>query len=173
MKPTRLSASRCSIATARWPTGRRRCARQWRVGVRDGRPARAVRAATIRRIVGRQPADRDPHPCAAGTAPEQVAADGRGLSRGLLPRAAGRPRARAAVRRHRATCSKHCARNGWDARGRHRQVATAGSTGCLAMHGVLDLFVTLQTADRHPSKPASGDARSRRWPKPAPRPSTR
>ena len=28
-----------------------------------------------------------------------------------------------------------------------------GLTGCLTMHGVLDLFVTLQTADRHPSKP--------------------
>jgi phosphoglycolate phosphatase len=28
-----------------------------------------------------------------------------------------------------------------------------GLTGCLAMHGVIDLFVTLQTADRHPSKP--------------------
>ena len=28
-----------------------------------------------------------------------------------------------------------------------------GLTGCLRMHGVLDLFATLQTADRHPSKP--------------------
>ena len=28
-----------------------------------------------------------------------------------------------------------------------------GLTGCLTMHGVIDLFVTLQTADRHPSKP--------------------
>jgi phosphoglycolate phosphatase len=28
-----------------------------------------------------------------------------------------------------------------------------GLTGCLATHGVLDLFATLQTADRHPSKP--------------------
>jgi len=28
-----------------------------------------------------------------------------------------------------------------------------GLTGCLVNHGVLDLFVTLQTADRHPSKP--------------------
>ena len=28
-----------------------------------------------------------------------------------------------------------------------------GLTGCLTMHGVFDLFVTLQTADRHPSKP--------------------
>jgi phosphoglycolate phosphatase len=28
-----------------------------------------------------------------------------------------------------------------------------GLTGCLTMHGVFGLFVTLQTADRHPSKP--------------------
>ena len=28
-----------------------------------------------------------------------------------------------------------------------------GLAGCLAMHGLADLFVTLQTADRHPSKP--------------------
>jgi phosphoglycolate phosphatase len=28
-----------------------------------------------------------------------------------------------------------------------------GLRGCLVMHGVFDLFVTLQTADRHPSKP--------------------
>jgi len=28
-----------------------------------------------------------------------------------------------------------------------------GLTGCLTTHGVIDLFVTLQTADRHPSKP--------------------
>jgi phosphoglycolate phosphatase len=28
-----------------------------------------------------------------------------------------------------------------------------GLTGCLLMHGVRDLFLTLQTADRHPSKP--------------------
>lgn len=28
-----------------------------------------------------------------------------------------------------------------------------GLQSCLAAHGVLDLFVTLQTADRHPSKP--------------------
>ena len=28
-----------------------------------------------------------------------------------------------------------------------------GLTGCLTMHGVFDLFCTLQTADRHPSKP--------------------
>ena len=28
-----------------------------------------------------------------------------------------------------------------------------GLAGCLAMHGLTDLFVTLQTADRHPSKP--------------------
>jgi len=28
-----------------------------------------------------------------------------------------------------------------------------GLTGCLTMHGVFELFVTLQTADRHPSKP--------------------
>ena len=28
-----------------------------------------------------------------------------------------------------------------------------GLTGCLTMHGIVDLFVTLQTADRHPSKP--------------------
>jgi phosphoglycolate phosphatase len=28
-----------------------------------------------------------------------------------------------------------------------------GLTGCLRIHGVIDLFVTLQTADRHPSKP--------------------
>ena len=28
-----------------------------------------------------------------------------------------------------------------------------GLHGCLAMHGIFDLFVTLQTADRHPSKP--------------------
>lgn len=28
-----------------------------------------------------------------------------------------------------------------------------GLNGCLVMHGVADLFVTLQTADRHPSKP--------------------
>lgn len=28
-----------------------------------------------------------------------------------------------------------------------------GLTGCLVSHGVSDLFVTLQTADRHPSKP--------------------
>jgi len=28
-----------------------------------------------------------------------------------------------------------------------------GLTGCLMMHGVFDLFLTLQTADRHPSKP--------------------
>jgi phosphoglycolate phosphatase len=28
-----------------------------------------------------------------------------------------------------------------------------GLNGCLTMHGIFDLFVTLQTADRHPSKP--------------------
>ncbi len=28
-----------------------------------------------------------------------------------------------------------------------------GLTGCLSQHAILDLFVTLQTADRHPSKP--------------------
>ncbi len=28
-----------------------------------------------------------------------------------------------------------------------------GLHGCLRMHGIFDLFVTLQTADRHPSKP--------------------
>jgi phosphoglycolate phosphatase len=28
-----------------------------------------------------------------------------------------------------------------------------GLAGCLTMHGVFDLFLTLQTADRHPSKP--------------------
>ncbi len=28
-----------------------------------------------------------------------------------------------------------------------------GLAGCLAMHGIFDLFLTLQTADRHPSKP--------------------
>jgi len=28
-----------------------------------------------------------------------------------------------------------------------------GLRGCLTVHGVFDLFVTLQTADRHPSKP--------------------
>jgi phosphoglycolate phosphatase len=28
-----------------------------------------------------------------------------------------------------------------------------GLTGCLVHHGIFDLFVTLQTADRHPSKP--------------------
>jgi phosphoglycolate phosphatase len=28
-----------------------------------------------------------------------------------------------------------------------------GLSGCLAMHGVSDLFTTLQTSDRHPSKP--------------------
>src|SRR5688500_1635934 len=28
-----------------------------------------------------------------------------------------------------------------------------GLASCLTMHGVFDLFVTLQTADRHPSKP--------------------
>jgi phosphoglycolate phosphatase len=28
-----------------------------------------------------------------------------------------------------------------------------GLTGCLTHHAILDLFVTLQTADRHPSKP--------------------
>ncbi len=28
-----------------------------------------------------------------------------------------------------------------------------GLAGCLTMHGIFDLFVTLQTADRHPSKP--------------------
>jgi phosphoglycolate phosphatase len=28
-----------------------------------------------------------------------------------------------------------------------------GLSGCLAMHGIFDLFLTLQTADRHPSKP--------------------
>jgi phosphoglycolate phosphatase len=28
-----------------------------------------------------------------------------------------------------------------------------GLTSCLVNHGILDLFVTLQTADRHPSKP--------------------
>ena len=28
-----------------------------------------------------------------------------------------------------------------------------GLTGCLVKHGIFDLFVTLQTADRHPSKP--------------------
>ncbi len=28
-----------------------------------------------------------------------------------------------------------------------------GLRGCLTMHGIFDLFVTLQTADRHPSKP--------------------
>jgi phosphoglycolate phosphatase len=28
-----------------------------------------------------------------------------------------------------------------------------GLQGCLHMHGIFDLFVTLQTADRHPSKP--------------------
>jgi phosphoglycolate phosphatase len=28
-----------------------------------------------------------------------------------------------------------------------------GLHGCLRMHGLFDLFVTLQTADRHPSKP--------------------
>ena len=28
-----------------------------------------------------------------------------------------------------------------------------GLSGCLTMHGIFDLFVTLQTADRHPSKP--------------------
>ena len=28
-----------------------------------------------------------------------------------------------------------------------------GLAGCLANHGIFDLFVTLQTADRHPSKP--------------------
>mgnify|MGYP000854832947 CR=1 FL=1 len=28
-----------------------------------------------------------------------------------------------------------------------------GLTSCLKAHGVFDLFVTLQTADRHPSKP--------------------
>jgi phosphoglycolate phosphatase len=28
-----------------------------------------------------------------------------------------------------------------------------GLTGCLTQHAILDLFVTLQTADRHPSKP--------------------
>ena len=28
-----------------------------------------------------------------------------------------------------------------------------GLAGCLAMHGLTDLFVTVQTADRHPSKP--------------------
>jgi len=28
-----------------------------------------------------------------------------------------------------------------------------GLHGCLTMHGIFDLFVTLQTADRHPSKP--------------------
>jgi len=28
-----------------------------------------------------------------------------------------------------------------------------GLTSCLTMHGVFDLFITLQTADRHPSKP--------------------
>jgi phosphoglycolate phosphatase len=31
-----------------------------------------------------------------------------------------------------------------------------GLTGCLVAHGVLDLFATLQTADRHPSKPHPG-----------------
>ena len=28
-----------------------------------------------------------------------------------------------------------------------------GLHGCLRVHGIFDLFVTLQTADRHPSKP--------------------
>src|SRR5690606_39002992 len=28
-----------------------------------------------------------------------------------------------------------------------------GLRSCLVLHGVFDLFVTLQTADRHPSKP--------------------
>ena len=28
-----------------------------------------------------------------------------------------------------------------------------GLNGCLVNHGIFDLFVTLQTADRHPSKP--------------------
>jgi len=28
-----------------------------------------------------------------------------------------------------------------------------GLRGCLTMHGIFDLFMTLQTADRHPSKP--------------------
>jgi phosphoglycolate phosphatase len=28
-----------------------------------------------------------------------------------------------------------------------------GLRGCLTMHGIFDLFLTLQTADRHPSKP--------------------
>ena len=43
------------------------------------------------------------------------------------------------------------------ARGWKLGVATGksdrGLAGCLAMHGLADLFVTLQTADRHPSKP--------------------
>ncbi len=43
-------------------------------------------------------------------------------------------------------------RDGW-----HLAVATGksdrGLAACLATHGIADLFVSLQTADRHPSKP--------------------
>lgn len=44
------------------------------------------------------------------------------------------------------------ARSGW-ALGVATGKSDRGLTACLAGHGLLDRFVTLQTADRHPSKP--------------------
>jgi phosphoglycolate phosphatase len=43
-------------------------------------------------------------------------------------------------------------RNGWTL-GVATGKSDRGLHGCLRMHGIFDLFVTLQTADRHPSKP--------------------
>ena len=42
--------------------------------------------------------------------------------------------------------------NGWQL-GVATGKSDRGLDGCLTLHGVRDLFVTLQTADRHPSKP--------------------
>ncbi len=51
-----------------------------------------------------------------------------------------------------ATLLQQLHRTGWTL-GVATGKSDRGLHGCLRMHGIFDLFVTLQTADRHPSKP--------------------
>ena len=133
---------------------------------------------------------------AAGLAAPPPRADARAWSASAWSRRCGRcfptPSRTATPRSPRATSapSRRCAARGLvdeplyegiaelidalDADGWLLGVATGksdrGLALCLEHHGLAGRFVTLQTADRHPSKPHPVDDRAGAWPRPARRP---
>ena len=84
--------------------------------------------------------------------PARARSGGRGLQAGVPPLALARARWSS-----RCTTASRELLGRLKARGWLLGVATGksdrGLHSCLVTHGIFDLFVTLQTADRHPSKP--------------------